>query len=85
VCSEGQQPFDPSVGRTQLLLGPVDDPPRYEPGQGGAPNATHRLDLLEGTPAILALPAGRYWLVNTNGAWITARGCSTVLTDIQRG
>jgi hypothetical protein len=67
-----------------MLLGRADDPPRYDPGAGTVTNASYRVDLVENQPTIVTLPAGRYWIVNSNGVWITAQACTRRLSDIRR-
>jgi hypothetical protein len=68
--------LDPPVGRTILAWGSVDRVPTYDPGPANIPQRVGQADLVEGEPAVIDLPAGRLWLLNSNGVQIRLEACA---------
>jgi len=68
--------LDPPVGRTTLAWGSVDRLPTYDPGPANIPQRVGQADLVEEEPAVVALPAGRLWLLNSNGVQIRLEACA---------
>ena len=68
--------LDPPVGRTIVTWGSLDRLPTYDPGPANIPQRVGQADLVEGVPAVVALPAGRLWLLNSNGVQIRLEACA---------
>lgn len=79
-------PFDPKVGQTLISVGPASDPPAYDAARQDVTNATLRLPVKEDTDATAELPAGNYWVVSSNSAWMTVEACApAVVSDSGAG
>jgi len=66
----------PHPGFPGRLLGSVDRVPTYDPGPANIPQRVGQADLVEGEPAVIDLPAGRLWLLNSNGVQIRLEACA---------
>lgn len=67
--------LDPKVGSTAVYVGNPDRMPVFSQGSGHVTNVTHEFGIDEGQETIQILPAGRYWLVTSNGVHVTVRSC----------
>lgn len=67
--------LDPKVGSTAVYVGSPDRMPVDVPASGHVTNVTHEFGINEGQETIQILPAGRYWLVTSNGVHVTVRSC----------
>lgn len=67
--------LDPKVGSTAVYVGNPDRMPLYVPASGHVTNVTHEFGIGEGQETSQILPAGRYWLVNSNFVHVTVRSC----------
>ncbi len=62
--------LDLKVGSTAVYVGNPDRMPVYVPASGHVTNVTHEFGIDEGQETIQILPAGRYWLVTSNGVHV---------------
>jgi len=67
--------LDPKVGITAVYVGNPDRMPVFSQGRGAYSNVTHEFQITEGQETTQTLPAGRYWLVNSNFRHMTVRSC----------
>lgn len=68
--------LDPKVGRTRVVWGPATTVPTYAAGPGTVVNEAGSVRVAEDAPTVATLPAGRVWLLNSNGVQITLQGCA---------
>jgi hypothetical protein len=58
-----------------VSVGNPDQMPVYNRRTSVLTNVTHEFHVIEGQVTSQTLPAGRYWLVNSNSAHVTVRSC----------
>lgn len=75
-------PFDPAVGRTIVSWGSADSPPTHSPGPNTVSGASGTITLAENVPALVHLPAGKLWFLNSAGASLTVRTCFGVAASV---
>lgn len=67
--------LDPKVGTTAVYVGNPDRMPVFSQESGHYTNVTHEFRIIEGQETSQILPAGQYWLVNSNFVHMTVRSC----------
>ena len=67
--------LDSKVGSTAVYVGNPDRMPVYNKATSELTNVTHQFRIIEWQETSQTLPAGRYWLVNSNFRHITVRSC----------
>jgi hypothetical protein len=63
------------VGSTRVSVGNPNRRPVHNRATGVTTNVSHEFSITEGQVTAQTLPAGRYWLVNSNGVEMTVRSC----------
>ncbi len=75
-------PFDPEVGRTKVVWGPKETPPRYDAGSATATGASGAADVVEDEPAVVDLEEGTWWFLNSNAAQLTLQACAPATAEL---
>ena len=75
-------PFDPDVGRTRVVWGPSSTPPEYDAGPATVSGASGSVDLDEDVPAVVELPDGVWWFLNSNGVRLTLEPCAPATAEL---
>jgi hypothetical protein len=75
--------FDPKVGKTKVYIGPAATPATYDRQSNTVSHTRVAVDVEEGRPAPVTLPAGQWWLLSSWTVDITLYGCAaSTITDV---